>query len=75
MSLVKCVVCGLIGGAIGAAVWAALAYYLNFEFAIVAWGIGGLVGFCCRAGAGASSGLVSGLIAAAIALASIAGGK
>lgn len=75
MDLVKCVVAGLIGGAIGAVVWAALAYYANFEFAIVAWGIGALVGVCCRAGTGASSGLISGLIASAIALGSIAGGK
>jgi hypothetical protein len=75
MDLIKCIVSGLIGGAIGGAVWAALAYYTNFEFAIVAWGIGGLVGFCCRAGAGASSGVLTGLIAAGIALASIAGGK
>jgi hypothetical protein len=75
MDLIKCIVSGLIGGAIGGAVWAALAYYTNFEFAIVAWGIGGLVGFCCRAGAGASSGILTGLIAAGIALASIAGGK
>lgn len=75
MSLVKATVSGLIGGAIGGAVWAGLAYGVHREFAMVAWGIGALVGFCVQAGAGEKAGFTTGALAAIIALASIAGGK
>jgi hypothetical protein len=75
MEIVKGLIGAVIGGAIGAAVWAAIAYFTGFEAGIVAWGIGGLVGFGMVLGTKGSYGLQFGVIAAIIALASIAAGK
>jgi len=68
----------LIGGAIGATIWAAVSYFLNFELGYIAWGIGGLVGLGAtisndhqKAGGGA----IIGAMAAIVAMGSIAGGK
>ena len=65
---------GLLAGLVGAAAWAAIAYYANLEIGYLAWGIGGLVGFATASGAG-KSGPVLGGIAVLITIASICGGK
>lgn len=65
---------GLLAGLIGAAAWAAIAFYANLEIGYLAWGIGGLVGFAVASGAG-KTGPALGGIAVLITIASICGGK
>jgi hypothetical protein len=60
------------GGALGALVWAAIAYYAQMEIGYVAWGVGALVGFASAFGGG---GTTNGVLCAAIALLSIFAGK
>jgi hypothetical protein len=66
---------GLIGGAIGAGLWAVIAMSTGKEYGILAWAIGGMVGFGTAILARAAAGPVTAGIAAAIAIASIASGK
>jgi hypothetical protein len=40
VGLGKCVVAGLIGGVVGGAIWAAIAYFANAEIGWIAWGMG-----------------------------------
>jgi len=61
------------GGAVGAAVWAVIAWKLDMEIGYVAWGIGFLVGFVAVLCGG--SGKVNGVMCAIVALLSIFGGK
>jgi len=75
MSLGKVIVGGVIGGLIGAAAWAAVVFFTNREFGLVAWAVGGLVGAGVRLGAKGTLNIVTGVAAAIIAVASIAGGK
>lgn len=53
--MLKSILAGIIGGAVGAGVWAALAYYANIEVGWIAWGIGALVGVCVRVAADVES--------------------
>ena len=46
----KDVTFGLIGGAIGAAVWAGVVAVTQYEIGWIAWGVGGLVGYAVAAG-------------------------
>jgi len=62
----------LIGGAIGASIWAAIAYFTGFEVGYVAIGVGALVGIGATLGGGAET---TGGGAIAGAMGSIAGGK
>ena len=65
---------GAIGaGVLGMLIWIGMIKYLNLESGIVAWGLGGLVGFGCRTLGGGYSRTL-GLIAGACALVSIVGG-
>lgn len=77
-------IAGVVAGAIGAAAWAALAYYANVEIGWLAIGIGALVGFATSAGAAiggsstsgdAPSGPFLGGIAVLITIASLCAGK
>jgi len=72
----KVIVAGLIGGAVGAAGWAALIMGTGMEFGIFAWVVGILVG-AAIAGVASSenTGVGTAAIAVVIALLSIAGGK
>lgn len=65
---------GLLAGLLGAAAWAAIAYFGNIEIGYLAWGIGGLVGFAVARGAG-QQGPMLGAIAVVITVLSICGGK
>lgn len=67
------VIAGGVAGLIGAAVWAAVAYYANLEIGWIAWAVGGLVGFAVAAAGG--SGGAGGLIATLITIVAICGGK
>lgn len=66
---------GIVAGALGAALWAAISYYLNAEIGWVAWGIGAAVGYCVRLGARELTGPVPAVIAVGLSLLSIAAGK
>lgn len=64
-----------IGGSIGAVIWGAIAYFAHAEVGYVAWGVGGLVGFCVRMGSGDMDEGIAGFIAAGGAVVSILAGK
>ena len=66
-------VMALVAGAVGAAAWAAISIFANFEIGYLAWGIGALVGLAMARFGGA--GMPMGVIAAVISVASIFGGK
>ncbi len=65
----------LAGGIVGAAVWAAISYFTNFEIGWIAWLVGIAVGMGMAWGAGEHRSVATGVIAAVIALASIGAGK
>jgi hypothetical protein len=69
------VVGAVIGGAIGAVVWAAVAYGLHREISWIAMGVGLVTGFGAALPAGKRAGAVTGLIAAVVALGAIVAGK
>lgn len=56
-------------------IWAAIAYFTHYEHSLIAWGVGGLVGFGMMLGARDSAGAHTGVVAALVALASICAGK
>lgn len=66
---------GLVAGVIGAAVWAAIAYYGDVEIGWIAWGIGAAVGFAVAVGTGGIGGATPGAIAVVLAGASVLCGK
>lgn len=67
---------GLVGGLIGAVIWAVITVASGYEIGWIAWGLGGIVGFCVRA---ASSdhhdGSTPGMVAAGLSILSICLGK
>ncbi|QEG37944.1 hypothetical protein [Bythopirellula goksoeyrii] len=65
---------GMIAGLAGAALWAAIAYYANYEIGWLAWGIGLAVGWATVKGASAGSPYV-GLLAVVITVFSLLLGK
>lgn len=71
----KWVVAGVIGGALGAWVWAAVTYWTHHEVGWIALGIGVLVGMAVRMAAGNIRGWAPGITAAIIAVLAIIGGK
>lgn len=77
MKLAIAAAAGLAAGLVGAAAWAALAYFANFEIGWLAWLIGGGVGFAVAIAANAKGGAnqATGALAAAIAILAIVGGK
>jgi hypothetical protein len=74
MRLLLAASAGLLAGLVGAAVWAAISYYANFEIGWIAWGIGGLVGVVMFATSQEGSPALGGF-AVLITVLSIAGGK
>ena len=73
----KDVVYGLIGGAIGALLWAAVTYFTGYEIGWIAWGVGGIVGFAVALGNSdhSRSPTAAGVLAVIITIVSIVGGK
>ena len=67
-------VAAFIGAAIGAAVWGAIGYYTEFEFGIIAWGIGALVGLLVTVASKQES-VFYGVLAVAFAISGIMAGK
>lgn len=69
------VVGGLLGGAIGAAAWAFIAYQFKVEIGWIAWIIGAMVGIGASVGAQGMAGMMTGAYAAAVAAGSVLAGK
>ena len=65
----------VIGGAIGAAAWAAIAYFTGFEIGILATVVGAICGIGAVIGAGGEGNAWSGMVAVVAALVSIVAGK
>ena len=65
----------LVGGAVGAAIWAGIAYATHREIGWIAWGVGGLVGLGVRVAARELVGARYGLLAAGVAALALVGGK
>lgn len=68
------VIGGMVGAAIGAGIWFCLARYAGLNLGIIAWLVGGLVGFGSKIGAGEDSDLVA-IFAGGMALGAILGGQ
>ena len=73
----KDIIFGVIGGLVGAAVWAGVTYITEYEVGWIAWGVGGLVGYCVAFGNRdrGRSATGAGVIAVVITVLSIAAGK
>src|SRR5262249_29176997 len=71
----KPLVFGLLGGAIGAAIWAGIVIGSHRESGWIAWGIGGLVGLAVRLGSLPEEGSGPGVLAVLIAVVAIVAGK
>lgn len=74
MNMGRGIVCGVLGGLAGAAIWAGISCFTGFEIGWIAWGVGGLVGLGCVWGS-QGSGRTLGSIAVVITLLSIVAGK
>lgn len=75
MSFGKWVLGGLLGGAIGATIWAGIVYSTHVEIGWLAWGMGALVGLGVRLAAGETVGPKPGLTAAVIAILTVYAAK
>ena len=66
---------GVVGGIIGALIWAGIGYAFHREIGWIAWGIGGLVGLGVRFAAQENDGYQFGVIAVVVVILSIVAGK
>lgn len=72
---IRVFVAAVLAGVVGAVVWAAVVYFSGYELGLIAWAIGGLVGFAALSATGRSGTTTTGVIAAAVAALSVVGGK
>lgn len=72
---VRAVFGGLIGGLVGAGIWAAISYFSHREVGWIAWGVGGLAGLGVRFFAREHDGAPYGFIAIGVAIFAILFGK
>lgn len=72
---IAAIVSGLVGGFIGALIWAGICYVTHYELGIIAWAVGGLVGICVKAASGDMDESMSGILAGVISVISILAGK
>jgi hypothetical protein len=75
MKLVKWLIGGGIGAAIGGAVWIAVIHFTGYELGWIAWGVGGLAGLGVAITGDADLDGGSGIVAAGLAIAAILLGK
>jgi hypothetical protein len=66
---------GVVGGIVGALIWAGIGYAFHREIGWIAWSIGGLVGLGVRFAAQDNDGYRFGIIAVVVAVLSIVAGK
>lgn len=69
------VIGGLVAGAIGAGIWAVIAYFTGFEIGWIAWVVGLLVGIGVALGNKNEGSVPAGVLAAVLAILSVVGGK
>jgi hypothetical protein len=74
-SLLRGTLFSFLAAMVGALVWAVLAYFTLYEFAIVAWGLGGLAGLGMALGHEDNDGTIAGIIAAFMSLVGIVAAK
>ncbi len=75
-SLVRCGIAAVVGGLIGASIWAGITYATGMEIGWIAWGVGLCVGVAVRVGAGETTdGIMPGGIAVVGAIAALMVGK
>ena len=74
-SLLRGSLFSFLGAMLGAFIWAVLAYLTQYEFSIVAWGLGGLAGLGMALGHDSADGTVAGIIAAFMSLVGIIAAK
>lgn len=75
MKPIPVLIAGAIAAALGAALWAFIAYNLHLQIGWIAVIIGVVVGMVCHAAAEDGAGVESGMMAAALTVAAIVGGK
>ena len=75
MSFMRFFTAGMIGGLVGAAIWAAVTYFTNWEVGLIAWLVGVLAGVTVRAVAGDDLSASSGAAALMAALLCVGIGK
>lgn len=75
MNVIKGLIGAGLGAIAGAAVWALLVYFTNYEFGFVAWALGGAVGFGMMLASGGKGGVWMGIAAAVVAILGILAGK
>lgn len=73
--LIRWCVAALIGGFIGASIWAGITYFTGYEIGWIAWGVGLLVGLAVRKGAGDTAGVGPGAVAVIGSVAALLAGK
>lgn len=69
------VIAGVVAGAIGAALWAAISYFANAEVGYIAWGIGFLTGYAVARFVEDDANAFTGVIAASCAVVAVLVGK
>ncbi len=75
MKLIIGLVGSIIGGLVGAGIWALIAYYAHVEIAWIAIGVGALAGVGMALGVKHDGNFVSGALAAVVAIFALAAGK
>ncbi|MBY0310829.1 MAG: hypothetical protein K2W85_02045 [Phycisphaerales bacterium] len=75
MNVIKGLIGAGLGAIAGAAVWALLVYFTNYEFGFVAWALGVAAGFGMMMGSGGKGGIGMGVAAAVVAVLGILAGK
>lgn len=76
MNLLKWIAAGAVGGLVGAAIWAGISYFANYEIGWIAWAIGAIVGFSVRVAAGEQNeGMAPGATAVSVSIGAIVLGK
>jgi hypothetical protein len=73
--MIRALVGACVGGLIGTVAWALVAYLLNLELGLLAWGVGVLAGMGCAFAARDQLDMSTGVAAAGVAVLAIAGGK
>jgi hypothetical protein len=74
MNMGRGIIGGVLGGFVGAVIWAGISCFTGYEIGWIAWGVGGLVGLGCAWGS-QGSGRALGVAAVVITLLSIVAGK
>src|ERR1043165_6883081 len=75
MSFIKGLIGCIVGGTVGASLWALVAYFTGYEVGILATIVGALCGAGMAVGSKGNLGFMTGAVACVVALLAIVGGK